>query len=71
MKIDIEALKELIAKQGYNVISLSAKSGVDKSTISRLLNEKNSCSVSTAQKIAIALKMTPRVAGNIFFSEQY
>lgn len=69
MRVNTELLKREMERNNLNIISLSEKSDVDKATISRLLNEKTSCSVFTAQKIALALNLSPVKAGKIFFAD--
>lgn len=51
-----------------SVSELARMSNVDKSTISRLLNEQRACSIATAQAIVQALEIPSKKAGLIFFS---
>lgn len=69
MDVNIEMLNDEMKKNRYTITDLANKSGVDKSTISRLLDGR-SCSVSTAQKIVVALNITPQKAGLIFFGDK-
>lgn len=66
MKVDVDKLNEEIQKKDWSINELAKHSGVDKSTISRLLNGR-SCSVSTAQSLVAALGISSKKAGAIFF----
>lgn len=66
MKVDVDKLNEEIQKKEWSINKLAKHSGVDKSTISRLLNGR-SCSVATAQSLVSALGISSKKAGSIFF----
>lgn len=66
MIANIDMLEEEMKMQNLSINGLAEKSGIDKSTISRLLDGR-SCSVSTAQKLVNALNIEPKKAGQIFF----
>lgn len=68
MKVDVDTLNEEIQKKNWSINELAKHSGVDKSTISRLLNGR-SCSVSTAQSLVSALGISSKKAGLIFFGD--
>lgn len=68
MDVNVAILSEEMSKKGWTISELAAKSNVDKSTISRLLDGR-CCSVSTAQKIVKALGITSKKAGFIFFGD--
>lgn len=67
--MNLEALKSEMDRQKVSAAELSRLSGVDKSTISRILNGVSGCSVSSAKRIALALKLKPKLASTIFFEE--
>lgn len=69
MMVDIEGLKKAMEVAGLNINTLANKSNVDKATISRLFTGKSSCSIGTAQKLSIALNLSTKSAGNIFFAK--
>ena len=68
MDVNVAMLNEEMTKKGWTISDLAAKSSVDKSTISRLLDGR-CCSVSTAQKLVKALGISSRKAGVIFFGD--
>lgn len=53
-------IREIRKKKGLSIVDLKAKTGLSKSTISDLENDKSSPTVSTLQKLATALKMDIR-----------
>ncbi len=57
MKIKTLQLKSLAVEKGYTFSELAAAAGVSRNTISSIYNGK-SCSLSTAAKIAKALKVS-------------
>lgn len=67
MRVDVEMLKAEMDKQNMTISDLAEASDVDKSTISRLLNEQRTCSVNTAQALVQALNISSVKAGKIFF----
>lgn len=70
MKVNIKLLEEEMDKNNVSVSELARMSNVDKSTISRLLNEQRTCSIATAQAIVQALNIPSKIAGLIFFSNE-
>lgn len=68
MDMNVAMLNEEMTKKGWSISELAAKSSVDKSTISRLLDGR-SCSVSTAQKLVKALGISSKKAGIIFLGD--
>lgn len=66
MKVNIKLLEEEMDKKHVSVSELARMSNVDKSTISRLLNEQRACSIATAQAIVQALEIPSKKAGLIF-----
>lgn len=68
MKVDVESLNIEIQKKNWSINELAKHSGIDKSTISRLLNGR-SCSVATAQSLVLALGISSKKAGLIFFGD--
>lgn len=67
MKVNIKLLEEEMDKNNVSVSELARMSNIDKSTISRLLNEQRTCSIATAQAIVQALNIPSKIAGLIFF----
>lgn len=64
--MNIKLLEEEMDKKHVSVSELARMSNVDKSTISRLLNEQRACSIATAQAIVQALEIPSKKAGLIF-----
>lgn len=64
--MNIKLLEEEMDKKHVSVSELARMSNVDKSTISRLLNEQRACSIATAQAIVQALDIPSKKAGLIF-----
>ena len=62
------ALKKAMLDRGFEKIAdLSAASGVNRNTLSRVLSGKAQPSADAMYKLANALFMTPEQAGSIFF----
>ncbi|MBD9052059.1 MAG: XRE family transcriptional regulator [Holdemanella biformis] len=70
MKVNVKLLEEEMDKKHVSVSELARMSNVDKSTISRLLNEQRACSIATAQAVVQALDIPSKKAGLIFFSTE-
>ena len=68
MRVNVELLKEEMDKKSLSIGELSRLSGIDKSTISRLLSEERQFSVNTALALVMAMKIPSTKAGRIFFS---
>jgi len=67
--MNIAELKSEMDRQNVSAAELSRRSGVDKSVISRVLSGKRGCSINNAKRIAVALKLKPKMASTIFFEE--
>ena len=67
MKIDL--LKVEMEKRKMNAATLADKSGLARSTISRILSGQRGCTVAIAKQISDALNLKPRTAMEIFFEE--
>lgn len=66
--VDVIELRKEMAEHGITTIGqLAEKSGVDRNTISKILNGKCRPSTSVMEKLATALEMQPCKAGSIFF----
>lgn len=65
--MQIELLKEEMAKKDMNGIKLSRATGVSPSTISRCLSGKRGLSMKDAKKIAVALNLSATKTKSIFF----
>ena len=64
-----EALKSEMEKKHLSADQLAAKSGVDRSTIYRILNGESNCSIESARKIVTALNLSAATAKSIFFEK--
>lgn len=62
-------LKEVMEKKNVTITTLSETARINKSTLSRILSGETECNVSTASKIASALKLSNKTAFQIFFAE--
>lgn len=67
--MDIKALEDEMKSKDISINKLAELSGVDKSTISRILKGERNCSISTAQLLSKALKLSSRKATRIFFGQ--
>lgn len=67
--VNREALREELDKRKMTVDDLSDITGIDRSTIYRVLNGTSNCTVETATKIVTKLRLKPSVAMSIFFDE--
>lgn len=66
---DVIALKKLMVDKRLDKISdLADASGVDRNTVSRIVKGEIQPSSIVMDKIAMALDMEPRQAGEIFFA---
>ena len=66
--IKVEILERKMQELGLNLSSLAQLSGVDKSTLSRILNKKTcSCSIVTANRLVRALSLENEEVFHIFF----
>lgn len=70
MKVNVKLLEEEMDKKHVSVSELARMSNVDKSTISRLLNEQRACSIATAQAVVQALDIPSKKAGLIFLVQK-
>lgn len=67
--VNKEALKQELDKRKMTVDDLSDLTGIDRSTIYRILSGSSKCNVETATKIVNKLRLKPNVAMSIFFEE--
>ena len=63
-----ELKKRMIDANLERVINLSARSGVDRNTLSKILNAEIKPSTSVIEKLMMALAISPDDAGKIFFA---
>ncbi len=69
-KTDIISLKkQMIEKKISKITELSEASGVDRNTLSKVLNEEIQPSSNVMYKLVKALELTPEKAGKIFFGK--
>lgn len=68
-KTDVIELKKAMVEAGLDkLIDLSEASGVDRNTLSRVINGDIQPSSGVMDRLVIALKLPPERAGNIFFN---
>lgn len=67
--VNKEALKRELDSRKMTVDDLSDLTGIDRSTIYRILSGSSKCNVETATKIVNKLRLKPNVAMSIFFEE--
>lgn len=68
--VDTTELKVIMAKKGLTkIVDLSMKSGVDRNTLSKVLNGEIKPSTSVIEKLMEALEIEPSRAGEIFFGQ--
>lgn len=68
MPIDAKLLRSKMALQGFNIDSLSNETGLNRDTISNILNGKNYPSYVAINAIYFTLKLTPEEGTQIFFA---
>jgi len=69
-KTDVISLKkQMIEKKISKITELSEASGVDRNTLSKVLNEEIQPSSNVMYKLVKALELTPEKAGKIFFGK--
>ncbi|WPC08785.1 helix-turn-helix transcriptional regulator [Globicatella sp. PHS-GS-PNBC-21-1553] len=69
--VNSKLLKAKIAENGYNIGTLAHEIGVDRDTISNILNGKTKPSYPVMNGIFFTLKLTSDEATNIFFAKNY
>ena len=67
--MNLEALKSEMDRQKITVTQLAEQSGVERSTIYRIINGESYCNIETARKIATTLKLKPKQVSTIFFED--
>ncbi len=68
--VDTIELKKMMAEKKIKTTEeFSRKSGVNRNTLSDVLNEKIRPSTSVMDRIVITLDLTPEAAGRIFFAK--
>ena len=68
-KTDIKALRKTMVDKGFNkTIDLARASGVDRTTLGKILNGKSQPSADVMYKLVATLEIPSHVAGDIFFS---
>lgn len=66
--VDVVALKKYMIGEGINTITkLSEKSGINRNTLSDILNEKSKPSSDVMYRLVSCLAIPPTDAGKIFF----
>ena len=60
-----------IAEKGYNYTSLEAETGINKDTISNVVNGKNKPSYRVMNALYYTLEMTSEEATEIFFAQNF
>lgn len=68
-KTDVKEIKKIMIDRGINTMTeLSEKSGINRNTLSQVLNGESQPSSDVMDKLVSALKIEPEKAGHIFFS---
>ena len=67
--INTSKLKGLIYEKGFNYSSLAEESGIDRNTISNVIEKGQKPSLTTMNALFYVLEMTEEQGGEIFFSE--
>lgn len=67
--VNKDALRQELETRNMSVDDLSDLTGIDRSTIYRILNGSSKCNVETATKIVNKLRLKPTVAMSIFFED--
>lgn len=67
--INTSKLKGLIYEKGFNYSSLAEKSGIDRNTISNVIEKGQKPSLTTMNTLFYVLEMTEEQGGEIFFFE--
>lgn len=69
-KVDVVELKKIMVEQGLErIVDLSKASGIDRNTISKLLNYNTKPSTTVIEKLMQTLKIPSEKAGAIFFND--
>lgn len=69
-RTDVKELKKIMVDNEIDtIVELSEASGVDRNTLSRILDGKTQPSAGVMFKLCFALNMEPEVAGKIFFAK--
>ncbi len=68
-KVDVVELKKIMVEQGLDkLVNLSNASGIDRNTLSKIINNEAKPSTTVIEKLMIALKIPSEKAGAIFFA---
>ena len=67
--MNTEKLKDMMFGKNINARDLAQKINMSEGGLSLILNGKRKCSLVTAQKLAIALRMTSKDIRSIFFGD--
>lgn len=68
--VDVVELKKIMVEKGLDkIIDLSKASGVDRNTLSKILNKEAKPSTAVIEKLMTALCVSPEKAGSIFFNK--
>lgn len=69
IKTDTIALRKLMLEKGYyKIIDLSRKSGIDRTTLGKILRGKAQPTTDVMYKLVDTLEIPPELAGSIFFN---
>ena len=68
MKVDTKAIKIKMVELGIkNYVDMSKRTGLDRITVSNVINGKSNPSPETIDALYKVLELTPEEAGRIFF----
>ncbi|RIM86017.1 XRE family transcriptional regulator [Staphylococcus xylosus] len=70
MYVDKKLLRSKMYSSGHNITSLAETTGINRDTISNVLNGKTAPSYPVMNSIFYELKLTPQEAIDIFFSNK-
>ncbi|WP_426355874.1 helix-turn-helix domain-containing protein [Mammaliicoccus sciuri] len=71
MPIDADLLKSKIVLRRFNIDTLAKETGLNRDTISNIINGKNYPSYTAINAIYYALKLTPEEGMEIFLQKTY
>lgn len=71
MRVDTKAIEVKMAELGIKTyVDMAKRTGLDRITISNVINNKSNPSPETMDALYRVLKLTPEEAGRIFFTEK-
>jgi len=69
-RVDVVELKKIMVEQGLDkLVDLSNASGIDRNTLSKIINSEAKPSTTVIEKLMVTLKIPSEKAGAIFFAK--